>query len=59
MILRINWKTMGAIFPPPPPPAPKKKPTALFAIVGSFLLIVCALKWSDVVEYIEGERHYD
>ena len=38
-----------------PSPAPKTKSPLLFVLAGALLLIVCALKWHDVVEYIEGE----
>lgn len=48
---------MGATFPQiqPPSPAPNKRPAAVFVVAGGLLLIVCALKWIDVVEYIEGK----
>lgn len=48
---------MGANFPQPrlSPPATKKKSPSLFIVCVGLLLIVCALKWSDVIEYINGE----
>ncbi len=48
---------MGADNPRPtfPPPEPVKKAPLLAILAGSLFLIVCALKWSDVIEYFEGE----
>ena len=48
---------MGANSPRPPVPQPETKTGAFlpFVIAGLALLIVCALQWSDVVEYIDGE----
>lgn len=49
---------MGANIPqlfPPPTPVPKKKPGIFFVIAGILILIVCALKWHDVVEYMDGQ----
>ncbi|HOY07180.1 MAG TPA: hypothetical protein PLO67_17350 [Saprospiraceae bacterium] len=37
------------------PPEPKKKSLLPFIIGGVAILIVCALEWSDVIEYIDGE----
>ncbi len=37
------------------PKEPKKKSLLPFILGGAVLLIVCALQWSDVVEYIDGE----
>lgn len=50
---------MGAIFPQPKPapPVPKKIKRAFSILAGGLLLIVCALKWSDVIEYINDEPH--
>ncbi|MBK8424912.1 MAG: hypothetical protein IPL27_02525 [Lewinellaceae bacterium] len=39
------------------PPEPKKKSLLPFIIGGVAILIVCALQWSDVIEYIEGNRN--
>jgi len=48
---------MGANFPNPHlrPPDPKKKDHFPLIIAASALLIVGALKWRDVVEYVNGE----
>ena len=48
---------MGADNPRPsfPQPAPRAKPSIAVIIAGSLFLIVCALKWSDVIEYVNGE----
>ena len=48
---------MGAEKPQVPfsSPAPKTKSPWLFVLAGALLLIVCALKWHDVVEYMDGE----
>lgn len=48
---------MGAALPEIQPhnPAPKKKSTLPAFIAGVLFLIVCALKWQDVVEYVNGE----
>lgn len=35
--------------------APKTKSPWLFVLAGALLLIVCAIKWRDVVEYIDDE----
>ncbi len=39
----------------PSPPEPKAKIPFPVIIAGSLFLIVCALKWSYVIEYINGE----
>lgn len=36
-------------------PAPKGKTPLPVIIAGTLILIVCALKWRDVIEYINGE----
>ena len=41
--------------PPPDPPDPQPKKHTLLIVAGALMLIVCALKWGDVVEYINGE----
>jgi len=57
---------MGAIFsqleyspvdmqPQPDPPNPQPKKHTLLIVAGALILVVCALKWGDVVEYINGE----
>lgn len=48
---------MGADISPPQllPHRPKRKKTAPVIIAGALLLVVCALKWRDVIEYINGE----
>jgi hypothetical protein len=48
---------MGADSPQPPIPSPdpKTKSTFPFVLAGVLFLIVCALEWHDVVEYIDGE----
>lgn len=48
---------MGADNPRPtfPSPEPRKKTLLPVIIAGSLFLIVCALKWSDVIEYFDGE----
>jgi hypothetical protein len=39
----------------PDQPAAKSKPVVPILIAGALFLIVCALKWQDVVEYVNGE----
>lgn len=48
---------MGANSPNPHfhSPDPKKKNHFPFIIAAAAILIVCALKWRDVVEYVNGE----
>ena len=48
---------MGANSPQPPTlsPEPKKKNLLPFILGSVAILIVCALKWSDVIEYVSGE----
>lgn len=48
---------MGANSPQPPTlsPEPKKKSLLPFILGGATMLIVCALQWIDIVEYIDGE----
>ncbi len=36
-------------------PKPETKKTLLFVWAGVLILIICALKWSDVIEYFNGE----
>lgn len=48
---------MGADNPRPTfiPPEPEKKSLLPVIIAGTLFLIVCALKWRDVIEYFNGE----
>lgn len=48
---------MGADSPQPKfePKEPKKKSLLPFIIGGAAILILCALEWRDVIEYINGE----
>ncbi len=48
---------MGATLPETQPhkPPPKKKTAIPVIVAGVLFLIVCALKWQDVVEYVNGE----
>ena len=49
---------MGEIrtpLPHDPSPKTKKKKTLLPLLIAGTVLIFCALKWSDVVEYVAGE----
>ena len=41
--------------PPLPSPEPEKKTLLPVIIAGALFLIVCALKWRDVIEYFDGE----
>jgi hypothetical protein len=36
-------------------PKPDTKKPLLFVWAGVLILIICALKWSDVIEYFNGE----
>ncbi len=55
--INAKCKLMGADLQQPQfqPPEPKKKSLLPFIIGSAAILIVCALQWSDVIEYIEGE----
>ncbi|MEI6410005.1 MAG: hypothetical protein WCR52_11515 [Bacteroidota bacterium] len=48
---------MGAELPQPIKqlPKPKKKSSFLLLFISALMLIICALKWSDVIEYFNGE----
>mgnify|MGYP007130725657 FL=1 len=48
---------MGADNPRPSFISPEPRTKTLFPVIitGMLFLIVCALKWSDVIEYINGE----
>ncbi|MBL7779717.1 MAG: hypothetical protein JNM22_00780 [Saprospiraceae bacterium] len=50
---------MGANAPRPPIPSPDSRPGRFlpYILAGIAVLIVCALQWSDVIEYINGEPH--
>jgi len=53
--INAERQLMGADLPQPKPPEPKKKSLLPFLIGTAVILIVCALQWRDVIEYIDGE----